>query len=114
MADSPNQQAATSKNWIEQIKADAERITTRRLQDDGVDFHREREAEINAMEGVAASTPVTQAAKINPSDPGTANFQTSISHVGPKNVHATGQLSPTDDSVTSAEQANKKGTNSTK
>jgi hypothetical protein len=37
-------------NWLEEVKADAERITRRRLEDDGFDFHDAKEKAINADE----------------------------------------------------------------
>jgi hypothetical protein len=106
---------AHTQESIDEIKLAAQKITERRLNDDGVDFHREREAEINAMEGVAEGTPLRKAALLNPSEPGLANLQTLQSHQGPLNVHAASNDSAgTEDGQRSAEQANKKGTNTTK
>jgi hypothetical protein len=99
---------------IDQIKSDAERITKSRLENDGIGAHAAREAEVNAMQGVTDGTPVLEAAKANPSEPGLANFQTAANHQGPANVHATGEQAPTDESVKSAEQAKLKGTDTTK
>lgn len=111
---SNNQDAAVgTAKWLEDIKNDAARMTEKRLSEDGVDLHRAREAEINGMEGVAPSTPVTEAALKNPSDPGLANFQTISSHTGPKNVHSPTNDEPTELSRQSAEQANKRGSNTT-
>ena len=42
---------ATEKhNWLDEVKADAEKATKRRLEDDGFDFHAEKEDAINADE----------------------------------------------------------------
>jgi hypothetical protein len=41
------------KNWLEQVKEDAEKLTLRRLKDDGVDLHSEKEDAINAAEARA-------------------------------------------------------------
>jgi hypothetical protein len=41
-------------NWLEQVKKDAEELTKKRLKEDGVDTHAEREKEINAAEERAA------------------------------------------------------------
>lgn len=108
-----DEQASQKLNWLDEVKQAGADITRRRLEDDGVDFHAERNAVVNAMEGVAPSTPVTKAALANPSDPGQANFQTSVTHTGPKNVHSPTNTQPTDLSQLSADQANKKGTNTT-
>ncbi len=104
----------TTLESIQAIKDDAERITRQRLENDGIGDHQAREAEINAMEGVTVGTPVLEAAAINPSEPGTANFQSLASHKGAKNVHAVGEGVATASSVASAEQSAKKGTDSTK
>lgn len=106
-------QAASQTNWLDEIKAAGADATKRRLADDGVDFHAERNAVVNAMEGVAPSTPVSEAALKNPSDPGQANFATITSHTGPKNVHSPSNTTPTAESQLSADQANKRGTNNT-
>lgn len=42
--------ASDKKNWLDQIKEDAERITKRRLEDDGFDSHQAKEDAINAAE----------------------------------------------------------------
>lgn len=42
-------------NWLEQVKLDAEKITLRRLEDDGLDLHAEREQAINDAEAKTAS-----------------------------------------------------------
>lgn len=38
------------KNWLDEVKADAEKLTKRRLADDGFDSHNEKESAINADE----------------------------------------------------------------
>lgn len=98
---------------IQEIKDEAERLTKQRLANDGIGDHEAREAEVNAMEGVTAGTPLLEAVKANPSEPGMANVQSLAAHKGPKNVHATGNLEPTASSVKSAEQSALKGTNTT-
>jgi hypothetical protein len=105
--------ADLTKNYIEQIKADATAITQRRLAEDGVDLHAERNAQVNAMEGVAAASPVREAALANPSDPGLANFQTLEQHQGPVNTHAAADVDPTPSQQASADQATKRGLNTT-
>ena len=42
---------ATAKmNWLDEVKADAEKLTKRRLEDEGFDSHSEKEGAINETE----------------------------------------------------------------
>lgn len=50
-------------NWLEQVKADAEKITLRRLADDGVDMHSEKEKAINDAEARAAKATEAEVVK---------------------------------------------------
>lgn len=47
-------------NWLDQVKEDAEKITLRRLQDDGLDLHTEKETAINDAEARAAKAQEAQ------------------------------------------------------
>lgn len=49
--------ADNKRNWLEDVKADAEKLTRRRLEDDGFDLHQEKEDAINAAEARAAKAP---------------------------------------------------------
>jgi F0F1-type ATP synthase membrane subunit b/b' len=59
------------RNWLEQIKDEAEKQTRRRLEDADFDFHKEKEDAINAAEGVTEGTPVSEAEAKNPATPKT-------------------------------------------
>ena len=42
--------ATDKRNWLDEVKADAEKLTKRRLEDDGFESHVEKENAINADE----------------------------------------------------------------
>lgn len=58
------------------VKAAAQENTKKRLNgdDDYLAAHQAREKEINNMEGVTDGTPVVEAARKNPAEPGTVNI----------------------------------------
>ena len=45
--------AEDRRNWLEQIKAEAEKQTLRRLEDADFDFHKEKEDQVNGVEADA-------------------------------------------------------------
>jgi hypothetical protein len=62
-----SQVASAKKNWLDQIKADAERITRRRLEDEGFDSHQDKEDALNAAEARAAKAPEAEVVEIKKS-----------------------------------------------
>lgn len=48
-----SQASDSRRNYLEQIKEDAEKLTRRRLEDANFDFHEEKEREINDVEAKA-------------------------------------------------------------
>lgn len=58
-----SKQATERRNWLEQVKEDAEKLTLRRLQDDGFESHEEKENTINAEESETAKAGAAKTAK---------------------------------------------------
>jgi UDP-N-acetylmuramyl tripeptide synthase len=57
------------QNQLDEVKEAAEKLTKRRLEEDGLDMHQEKEDWVNNTEGVTESTPVSQARIANPAEP---------------------------------------------
>ena len=45
-----SKQSQQKRSWLDEVKADAEKITKRRLADDGLEMHEEKEKAINEAE----------------------------------------------------------------
>lgn len=67
--------ANDKKSWLDQVRADADRLTKNRMEENDFDAHYEKEDLVNTQEGVTAGTPVREAALKNPSEPDLANFE---------------------------------------
>jgi len=64
-----NQSEAAVRSQLDEVKNAAEKLTKRRLEEDGLDMHQEKENWVNNTEGVTESTPVSQARVQNPAEP---------------------------------------------
>lgn len=61
--------ADARRNQLDEVREAAEKLTKRRLEDDGLNMHQEKENWVNQTEGVTESTPVSEARKANPAEP---------------------------------------------
>lgn len=70
-----NPYSLNKKSWLDQVRADADRLTKSRMEDGAPESHTAKEDLVNTQEGVTVGTPVREAALVNPSEPDLANFE---------------------------------------